>query len=334
MTEVGGKVPGGFAGDATEVFQEGIRIPPLKIVEGGRGRRGRLEHHHGERPHAADVVRRHEVDDRLALRRRAAASTSSSTSTAIARFREIREAIKDYSERRMRAEIAEMPDGVYAVRGHRDRQRRRHATSRRRLQVEVTIDGDQMTVDYTGIRPAAARPRQLHLRRHGLGDLQRAPAPHRSLHPVEPRLLPAGPDHRAARHDRERRVPGRKRRRELRDPPAPRDGDLRRARARRCPSASRPTTAARPRSSPSGASTPTPGDVFANLTNEGCGWGGRADEGRQQRPLHPERELRPAAGRDPGDAVPDRSTRRSRSTRARPAQGATAAASATTASSA
>ena len=36
MTEVGGKVPGGFAGDATEVFQEGLRIPPLKIVEGGK----------------------------------------------------------------------------------------------------------------------------------------------------------------------------------------------------------------------------------------------------------------------------------------------------------
>src|SRR5207247_70894 len=36
MTEVGGKVPGGFAGDATEVFQEGIRIPPVKIVERGQ----------------------------------------------------------------------------------------------------------------------------------------------------------------------------------------------------------------------------------------------------------------------------------------------------------
>src|SRR5205085_6353170 len=36
MTEVGGKVPGGFAGDATEVFQEGIRVPPVKIVDRGR----------------------------------------------------------------------------------------------------------------------------------------------------------------------------------------------------------------------------------------------------------------------------------------------------------
>ena len=29
------------------------------------------------------------------------------------RFRDITEAIKDYSERRMRAEISEMPDGEY-----------------------------------------------------------------------------------------------------------------------------------------------------------------------------------------------------------------------------
>ena len=35
MTEVGGMVPGGFAGDATEVFQEGIRFPPVKIIDRG-----------------------------------------------------------------------------------------------------------------------------------------------------------------------------------------------------------------------------------------------------------------------------------------------------------
>ena len=36
MTEVGGMVPGGFAGDATEVFQEGIRFPPVKIINQGK----------------------------------------------------------------------------------------------------------------------------------------------------------------------------------------------------------------------------------------------------------------------------------------------------------
>ena len=34
--DVGGAVPGSMSGTATEIYQEGIRIPPLKIMEGGR----------------------------------------------------------------------------------------------------------------------------------------------------------------------------------------------------------------------------------------------------------------------------------------------------------
>src|SRR5437763_12860892 len=34
--DVGGMVPGSMSGKATEIYQEGIRIPPLKIMEGGR----------------------------------------------------------------------------------------------------------------------------------------------------------------------------------------------------------------------------------------------------------------------------------------------------------
>ena len=32
LAEIGGKAVGSFAADATEVFQEGLRIPPIKIV--------------------------------------------------------------------------------------------------------------------------------------------------------------------------------------------------------------------------------------------------------------------------------------------------------------
>jgi len=32
LAEIGGKAVGGFAADATEVFQEGLRIPPVKIT--------------------------------------------------------------------------------------------------------------------------------------------------------------------------------------------------------------------------------------------------------------------------------------------------------------
>src|SRR5262245_50645459 len=36
LAEVGGKAPGSFASDATEGFQEGLRRPPVKLMEGGR----------------------------------------------------------------------------------------------------------------------------------------------------------------------------------------------------------------------------------------------------------------------------------------------------------
>ena len=35
VAEVGGMVPGGFAGEATEIFHEGMRVPPVKIKERG-----------------------------------------------------------------------------------------------------------------------------------------------------------------------------------------------------------------------------------------------------------------------------------------------------------
>jgi N-methylhydantoinase B len=36
QTDIGGRVPGGNACDSTEIYQEGLRIPPVKVFEGGR----------------------------------------------------------------------------------------------------------------------------------------------------------------------------------------------------------------------------------------------------------------------------------------------------------
>src|SRR5690625_349274 len=36
LAEIGGMTPGGFAGEATEVYQEGLQIPPVKIIEEGK----------------------------------------------------------------------------------------------------------------------------------------------------------------------------------------------------------------------------------------------------------------------------------------------------------
>src|SRR5215471_10409460 len=41
--DVGGMVPGSMSAKATEIYQEGIRIPPLKILEGGRANEAALD---------------------------------------------------------------------------------------------------------------------------------------------------------------------------------------------------------------------------------------------------------------------------------------------------
>ena len=37
--DVGGMVPGSMSGNATEIYQEGIRIPPVKVVDAGTFRK-------------------------------------------------------------------------------------------------------------------------------------------------------------------------------------------------------------------------------------------------------------------------------------------------------
>jgi N-methylhydantoinase B/oxoprolinase/acetone carboxylase alpha subunit len=156
MTETGGKTPGSFPGDSTDIFQEGIRIPPVKIVEAGRDvpivwniimanvRTPRVSYgdmkaligalNIGER-RVLELVEKYGVEEYLA----------------------ITEAVKDYAERRMRVEIAEMPDGVYELEEaicDNDGLTPEPA----KLRLRITIDGDHMTVDYTGSDPQRRGP--------------------------------------------------------------------------------------------------------------------------------------------------------------------------------
>jgi N-methylhydantoinase B/oxoprolinase/acetone carboxylase alpha subunit len=156
MTETGGKSPGSFPGDSTDVFQEGIRIPPVKIIEAGQDvpivwniimanvRTPRVSYGDlkaligaltiGER-RIVELVEKYGLDEYLA----------------------ITEAIKDYAERRMRAEIAEMPNGTYELEEYicdNDGLTAEPA----KLRLRITIEGDQMTVDYTGSDPQRRGP--------------------------------------------------------------------------------------------------------------------------------------------------------------------------------
>jgi N-methylhydantoinase B len=273
MTEVGGKVPGGFAGDATEVFQEGIRIPPVKIVERGQDieavwniimanvRTPRMSYGDMKAMIGSLYVGEQRVHEIVAKH-------------GLVAFREIKEAIKDYSERRMRAEIAEMPDGVYPFEDYvidNDGITDDPAM----LKVMVTIDGDRMTVDYTGSDPQRRGPVNctygvtasatynalLHLTDHSIPSNHGCYRPVRIIAPpstivnveypgasvggnseIHPHLVMAI------------------------------YGALANALPDRVSAHDGGTSALLA----VGGVHPETGDVFANLTNEGCGWGGRA----------------------------------------------------------
>lgn len=148
MAELGGIAPGGFPPDATEVFQEGLRIPPVKIIKNGKEDEEIWElikaNVRTPRKNVGDIramvgacrlgeKRLLELVDHYGLKS----------------YRNITENLKSYAENRMREEIRLIPDGVYEDDeylmdndGIEDRPFK--------IKVKVAVKGDEVVVDYTG----------------------------------------------------------------------------------------------------------------------------------------------------------------------------------------
>ena len=162
--DVGGMSPGSMP-LATEVYQEGLIIPPVRLVEGGRTvqaifdiilrnvrtpaeRRGDLAaqmaaHRVGER-RLLEILGRYSLEETLRYAR----------------------GLLAYAERLTRAAIRRIPQGTYAFVDEMDddgspgAQRLDAATppSGPHIRVSVTIDDGEMIVDFAGSSPAVAGP--------------------------------------------------------------------------------------------------------------------------------------------------------------------------------
>jgi N-methylhydantoinase B len=151
QTDMGGRVPGSNASDSTEVYQEGLRIPPVKLYERGVLSRTvrRIIEKNVRVPdrvlgdigaeYAACKVGERELTRLYARHGRAG-------------VRAHLDALLDYAERVTRAEIARWPKGTYRFTDYLDSDGFSDAPVPLTVAITVHADG-HLTCDWTGSSP-------------------------------------------------------------------------------------------------------------------------------------------------------------------------------------
>ncbi len=155
MSEVGAKTPGGLSGDATEIFQEGLLIPPVKIKVAGEDVadvwKMILSNHRTPRVTYGDFRAMMGSLD-LAERRVHALIAD----YGLGLVREAASELVDVAERRMRAEIEGIPDGSYFFEDAIEDDGIREGSYPMKLR--LTVAGGGVIADFTGSAPQATGP--------------------------------------------------------------------------------------------------------------------------------------------------------------------------------
>ena len=150
MMDVGGRVPGGNAADSTEIFQEGLRIPPVKLYANGKLDEGVMRLLRANVRHP-DIV----LGDLFA--EIAACNTAEAEFRAIARrlgadrLRRYMDALIDYGERMSRAALKGLRPGRYTFVDHLDDDG--VGGKPVRIQVAVEVGENGIAVDFAGTSP-------------------------------------------------------------------------------------------------------------------------------------------------------------------------------------
>lgn len=148
--DVGGKTPGGNGCDATEIFQEGLRIPPLRLFRRGEPNETLFE-----------LIEKNVRIPRLVigdLRAQVAACRTGEREMlalivrhGLDRFEACAAALLHQAERLARTAISAMPDGSYTFTDWIDEDG--IDDSPIPISVTITVQGDAMVVDFAGSAP-------------------------------------------------------------------------------------------------------------------------------------------------------------------------------------
>lgn len=150
MTDIGGRIPGGNASDSTELYQEGLRIPPSRIWRQGVPDENLFR----------IIERNVRVPDKVIgdIRSLIAACVAGERGLlaladrhGVAGFERLCAELLDYTERFTRAEIARLPKGTWRFVDHLDGD----GIDARPIPfvATVTIGEGDLTIDFTGTSP-------------------------------------------------------------------------------------------------------------------------------------------------------------------------------------
>ena len=151
--DIGGRVPGGNAADSTEVYQEGLRLPPMKLYDAGV-RNEAIFRILGANVRVPDMVLG-DLDAKLA-----ALETGERNLRELVRrygvelLTKYAHDLMDYSERLTREEISRLPDGTYSFEDFLDDDG--IGDEPVPVRAAITVAGDQLVVDFAGTAPQTA----------------------------------------------------------------------------------------------------------------------------------------------------------------------------------
>ena len=153
--DVGGSRAGGVAADSTEIYQEGLRIPPVRLFEAGEPNESVFD------LLLSNVRTPEERRGDLRAQRAANETGRRRFESLVERYGHERlgtvlDALQDYSERRMRAALADLPDGSYRFEDVLDDDGQGNEDLP--VVATATVDGETITVDFEGTAPQTAGP--------------------------------------------------------------------------------------------------------------------------------------------------------------------------------
>jgi N-methylhydantoinase B len=168
--DVGGATAGSVGAASTEIYEEGLRVPPVKLEIGhGRG--------DSDQKGVSTAVDSELNEDVLSIllanvrtpaeRRGDLRAQTAANATGRRRFHDLladhgetvpaaMDAVKDYSERRMRSALAELPDGRYEFTDELESDGRGNGPLP--ISVAVEIDDTDVRVDFAGTADQTAGP--------------------------------------------------------------------------------------------------------------------------------------------------------------------------------